>query len=106
MRNEKVDMTISNLEEILGKFCLIYIKNSKQTILFQGKELSMSAAVEGLVIKITNDMIHLSDGQSDDVSKIIPRDSIAYIDVEPEDDNIKIMDFGGNPFEDDDGSRH
>ena len=98
--------TISNLEEILGKFCLIYIKNSKQTILFQGKELSMSAAVEGLVIKINDDSIYLSDGKSDTVSKIIPRDSIAYIDIEPSSTDIHIPDYGVNPYEDDDGSRH
>lgn len=100
-------MTGSDIsEDILGKYCMIYINNTEQAIIYKGTPLKMASVVEGLVVKVTEKSVYVSDGSNDVVEKIVPISSIGYIDIDPnlEESGLKKM-LNDVDFEDD-GSRH
>lgn len=83
---------------LLGKFVIVFLKDTLQTVLYQGKEIRLSMMADGLVVRITDKHLFLSEGKSDKIERIIPRDSIAYIEIDPErlgsSGLIKVMDYG------------
>lgn len=94
--------------EVLGKYCMIFLKSTEQAAMYKGTSLKMAMFVEGLVVKITDDYLYMSEGDSDKVEKIIPINSIGYIDVDPELDDKSIAGFleEGKGDDEDDGRRH
>lgn len=97
----------SNLDDLLlGKFCIVFLMNTQQPIIFSGKHLTMAATVDGMITRITKDHIFISDGKSDDPNKVIARKAIAYIHIEPEEEDgigmLSLSDFG----EEDGGAHH
>lgn len=98
-------MTSEFDSNILGKYCVIFLSNTDQAIMFKGKQLNMSATVEGMVVNTTDEHLFLSEGKDETVTKIIPKKSIGYIHIEPKVGVTDFMDF--MEFDDtEDGDMH
>ncbi len=95
-------------EEVLGRYCRIIIKQTEQAALLEKVPIKTAVYVEGLIVKISKNYIYLSDGTDDSIEKIIPKDSIGYIDLDPDLEEQSISGYleAGKPDEEDDGQRH
>lgn len=90
----------------LGKYCIIFLKSTEQTAIYEGTALKMAVSIEGLIVDVTESYIYVSDGNSDVIEKIIPLESIGYIDVDPELDTESVAGLLGEGKGEDDGQRH
>lgn len=92
-------MTSDFVDNILGKFCIVFLANTDQAIIFKGKQLNMAATVEGMVVKVSRDFLYMSEGSDDKISKVVSRKQIGYIHIEPEKEDglgmISVADIAG-----------
>jgi len=99
---------ISSVENaILGRFCIVFLANTDQAIIFKGKELNMAATVEGIVVKIDKDNLFMSEGKDDKITKVISRNKISYIHVEPKsEDGLGVVSVADMTDEGNEGQKH
>lgn len=76
-------MTFNLTHDIVDRFCVIFLSNTEQAVIFDGKHIKMAATVEGFVTNIDDQFIYLSEKKGKDVNKIVPKVSIGYIHIEP-----------------------
>ena len=96
----KVDGKASQFDTtLLGRHVIVFLKDTLQTVLYQNKEIRLSMFVDGLIVRITEKNLFLSDGTSDKIERVIPRSSIAYIELDDDQVGssglIKVMDYSG-----------
>ena len=54
---------MANLDhKILGKMCIVFIKDTEQVVVYKNKAMKMASTVEGMLTKIDKDFIYLSAG--------------------------------------------